>query len=94
MSKGFPGGLAIKKSACNAGDMRDEGLIPGSIKSLGGGNDHPFHYSCLENPTDRGTEQTTVQHVVKQQATTKQTEPTKSKSSQESIFLGVLLSSL
>ena len=26
---GFPGGSDGKESACNAGDMRDQGLIPG-----------------------------------------------------------------
>ena len=38
-------------SACNAGDL---GLIPGSGRSPGEGNDNPFQYSCLENPMDRG----------------------------------------
>ena len=31
------GGSDVKESACNAGDM---GLIPGSGRSLGGGNDN------------------------------------------------------
>ena len=31
-----------------------EGSIPGSGRSPGGGNDNPLHYSCLENPMDRG----------------------------------------
>jgi len=30
-------------------------LIPGSEKSLGGGNGNPGQYSCLENSMDRGT---------------------------------------
>ena len=30
------------------------GSIPGSGRSLGGGYDNPLHYSCLENPMDRG----------------------------------------
>ena len=38
----------------NAGDTGDVGLIPGSGRSPGGGNDNPPQYSCLENPTDRG----------------------------------------
>jgi len=29
-------------------------LIPGSGKSSGEGNDSPFQYSHLGNPTDRG----------------------------------------
>ena len=29
--------------------------MPGFGRSPGGGNGKPFHYSCLENPVDRGT---------------------------------------
>ena len=36
----------------NAGDADDVGLIPGSRRSLGGGNGNPFQYFCLENPMD------------------------------------------
>ena len=49
---GFPGSSGGKESACNAGDL---GSIPGSGRSPGEGNVNPFHYSCLENPMDRGT---------------------------------------
>ena len=48
---GFPGILDGKESTCNAGDM---GLIPGSGRSPGEGNDYPLQYSCLGNPMDRG----------------------------------------
>ena len=48
------GGASGKKPQCNVGDMRDEGLIPGSGRSPGGGHGNPFQYSCLENPMDRG----------------------------------------
>ena len=37
----------------NARDTRDEGLIPGSGRSPGGGHGNPLQYSCLENPMDR-----------------------------------------
>ena len=47
----FPGGSDGKESACNAGDL---GLIPGSGRSPGEGNGNPLHYSCLENPMERG----------------------------------------
>ena len=50
--KGFPGGSAVKESACNAGDAGDAGSIPGLGRSPGGGNGN--HYSCLGNPMDRG----------------------------------------
>ena len=44
----------VKNPSANAGDIRDAGLIPGSGRSAGGGNDNPVQYSCLENPMDRG----------------------------------------
>ena len=34
-SWGFPGSSGGKEPACNAGDMRDAGSIPGSGRSLG-----------------------------------------------------------
>ena len=40
-----------KESACIAGDP---GLIPGLGRFPGEGNDNTLHYSCLENPMDRG----------------------------------------
>ena len=45
---GFPGGSDGKEFACNAGDL---GLIPGSGRSPGEGDDNPLQYSCLENQT-------------------------------------------
>ena len=39
----------VKKSACNARDTRDVGLILGVGRSPGGGNGNPFQYSCLKN---------------------------------------------
>ena len=44
----------VKNLPANAGDARDLGLIPGSGRSLGGGNGNPLQYSSLENPMDRG----------------------------------------
>ena len=43
----------VKNLPADAGDIRDEGLIPGSGRSPGEGHGNPFQYSCLENPTDR-----------------------------------------
>ena len=40
-----------KESTWNSQDLA---LIPGSGGSPGEGNGYPFHYSCLENPMDRG----------------------------------------
>ena len=58
----FPGGTAVKESACNAGDW---GSIPGSGRSPGEGNGNPLQYSCQGNPIDRQAWQVTAQRVVK-----------------------------
>ena len=47
--------------------MRDPGSIPGLGRSPGEGNGNPLQYSCLENPMDEGTWQTTVHGVAKSQ---------------------------
>ena len=44
----------VKNPPANAGDIRDEGSIPGLGRSPGGGHGNPLQYSCLENPMDRG----------------------------------------
>ena len=43
------------------------GVIPGSGRSPGGGNDNSFQYSSLGNPMDRGTWQAVVHWVAKSQ---------------------------
>ena len=48
---GFPCGTVVKNLPANT---RDAVSIPGSGRSLGGGNGNPLQYSCLENLTDRG----------------------------------------
>ena len=47
------GGSPVKEPA-NAGAAGDRGSIPGLGRSPGKGHDNPLHYSCLENPKDRG----------------------------------------
>ena len=61
-------GSAGKESSCNAGDTGDQGFIPGSGRSPGGGNGNPLQDSCLENPVDRGAWWATVHGVAKSQA--------------------------
>ena len=46
--------LTVKNLPANEEDVRDVSLIPGSVKSPGGGYGNPLQYSCLENPMDRG----------------------------------------
>ena len=61
-STGFPGGLEVKASACNAGDLSS---IPGLGRFPGEGNGNPLQYSCLENPMDGGAWWAIVQGVAK-----------------------------
>ena len=53
-----------KESACNAGDPD---LILESGRPPGEGNGYPLQYSLLENSTDRGAWEATVQGVAKSQ---------------------------
>ena len=54
----FPGDVS-------AGDVRDEGLIPGSGRFPEEGNGKPLQYSCLGNPMDGGTWWAAVHGVAK-----------------------------
>ena len=57
---GFPDGSMDEEPACNAGDTRDMGLIPGLGRSGGGGHGNPLQHSCLEISMDRRAWQSTV----------------------------------
>ena len=59
--------LVVKNPNANAGDVRDEGSIPGSGRFPGGGHGNPLQYSCLENSMDRATWRATVPGVTKSQ---------------------------
>ena len=61
---GLPQWLSGKESAYNAADV---GSILGLGRCPGEGNNNPLQYSCLGNPMDRGTWQTTVHGVGKSQ---------------------------
>ena len=60
--------LVVKNLPASEGDIRDSGSIPGSEKSLGGGQGNLLQYSCLENSVDRGAWQATDHRVTKSQA--------------------------
>ena len=62
---GCPSGTAVKNPPADAGDARDEGLIPGLERFPGVGDGSPFQYSCLEDPMGRGACWATVYGVVK-----------------------------
>ena len=59
---GFSGGSVSKESACNSGDP---GSISESERSPGEGNGNPLHYSCLENPMNRGAWRATAHGVAR-----------------------------
>ena len=55
----------VKNPSANVGDVRGAGLIPGSGRSPGEGNDYPLQYSYLENLMERGAWQATVHGAAK-----------------------------
>ena len=61
---GLAGASDGNEFACSAGDP---GSIPELGRSSGEGNGYPLHYSCLENPMDRGAWWAIVYGVVKSQ---------------------------
>ena len=61
---GSPGGSVVGNPPASAGDT---GLIPGSGRSRGEGNDNPLWYPCLGNPMDRGAWWATVLGVTESQ---------------------------
>ena len=64
VTEGFPGGPVVKNPPAKAGD---KGLIPGSGRSLGGGDGNPLQYSYLENSVDRGAWGAAVHGVAESQ---------------------------
>ena len=61
---GFPGDAVVKNPPTNG---RDVGSVPWVGRSSGGGNDNPCHYSCQDDPVDRGASQATVHGATKSQ---------------------------
>ena len=59
--------LVVKNPPADAEDVRGEGSAPELGRSPGERNGNPLHYSCLENPMDRGAWQATVHGVTKSQ---------------------------
>ena len=56
----------VAESTCS---VRDLGSLSGLGRSPGGGHGNPLHYSCLENPMDRGAWWAKVHGVAKSQTT-------------------------
>ena len=57
--------LVVKNLPANAGDVRETGSTSGLGRYPGGGHGNPLHYSCLENPMDRGAWRATVHRIAK-----------------------------
>ena len=57
--------LVGKNPPNNAGEVRQEALIPGSGRSPAGTHRNSLQCSCLENPLDRGAWRATVHRVAK-----------------------------
>ena len=55
----------VKNPPANAGNIKDEGSVPGLGRFPRGGIGTPLQYSCLENPMDRGAWGATVHGVAK-----------------------------
>ena len=51
---GFPGGSIVKNPPVMQRDTGHAGSVSELGRSPGEGNGNPLHYSCLENPKDRG----------------------------------------
>ena len=58
--KGFPGGTSGKEPACQCRRHKRCRFDPWSGISPEGGHGHPFQYSCMENPMDRGVWQAII----------------------------------
>ena len=59
--------LVVKNLPANAGDIRNEGSIPGLEDPLKGAHSNPLQYSCLGNSMDRGAWRAAVHWVAKSQ---------------------------
>ena len=57
----------VKNSPANAGNLREEGLIPGFGRSPGGGNGNPLSVLAWRIPMDRGALRATVHRFTKGQ---------------------------
>ena len=53
----------VRNLPASAGDIREEGPVPGLGRSHGVGNGNPLQYSCLENTIDRGAWRATAHGV-------------------------------
>ena len=67
IQKDFPGGASGKDPACQCRSHTRCRVNLWVRKIPGGRHDNPLHYSCLENPMDRGAWWATIHRVTKSQ---------------------------
>ena len=67
--RGLSGGTSGKESVYQCRRREGLGFNPWVGRSPGEGNSKPLHYSCLENPMDRGAWWATVHGVAKSDMT-------------------------
>ena len=67
LSQGASGKKKKKQPTYQCRRHERHGWNPGWKRSLGGGHGNPLHYSCLENPMDRGAWQAAVHRVAQSQ---------------------------
>jgi len=58
-----------KEPACQHGNVKDTGLIPGSGRSPAEGNGNHLWYSCLEYSMDRGAWWATARSIAESDMT-------------------------
>ena len=63
----------VKNMPVSGGEVREAGSVPRSGRSAGGGHGNSLHYSCLENPRDRGAWWASVHEVAKESYTIEST---------------------
>ena len=71
LTLGFPSG-SVAQNLPAMQEPWETGSMPGSGRFPGGRHGNPLQYSCLENPTDRGTWQATVHSIAKTRTWLKQ----------------------
>jgi len=57
----------VKNPLASAGDVKELGSVPGLGRSPEGRYSNLLQYSCLENPTNRGSWRATVHNVAESQ---------------------------
>ena len=66
--------LVVKNLTASAGEIKDEGSIPGLGRLPGRSHGNPLQYSCLENSMDRGAWKAMVHRIAVHRVAKNQTQ--------------------